>query len=195
MKRNNRLVAVTGGIGSGKSSALEILRSSGYPVFSCDGIVKELYNRRSVLKKLKKVFPTAITGKIRLSADKKEIARICFADDNKRAALESILSRPALDIAIKRARKADGTAFIEVPLLYECNAEELFDKTIVIKRDVKIRIESVKSRSELTEEEIAARIKSQIDYDATDFKNAIVIENNGDIGNLKSELESAVKKI
>lgn len=195
MKRNNILVAVTGGIGSGKSSALEIIRGLGYPTFSCDEEVAGLYKKQCVLKKLKTTFPTAIKGKIFLSADKKEIARLCFSDDNKLYALYEIVSRPALEKAIKKAKKTGGTAFIEVPLLYECKAETLFYKTIVIKRDLSKRIESVKSRSNLSEKEITARIKKQIDYDSFDFKDAIIIENNGDKETLKFKLETAIKEI
>ena len=195
MRQNNKLVAITGGIGSGKSSALEILRDLGYPVFSCDEEVSRLYKKRGILKALKKEFPSAVKGRFLLSADKKEIAKICFTDDSKRLFLETVLSRPALNNALKKAKKINGIAFVEVPLLYECNAQTLFYKTIVIKRGLEKRIESVKSRSALSEEEITARIKKQIDYDSFDFKDAIVIENNSDIAALKSELETAIKEI
>ena len=176
MKRNNVLVAVTGGIGSGKSAALQILKDQGYATFSCDKEVAALYKKRRVLKKLKPAFPTAITGKIKLSADKKEIARLCFSDDQKLDFLHKILSGPALARALKKGKKTAGVAFVEVPLLYECGAEKLFDKVIVIKREKAARIAAVKTRSALTEKDVLKRIEKQIDYDAFDFKSAIVIE-------------------
>ena len=53
--KNQKIVAVTGGIGSGKSSVLEILKGLGYPVFSCDEILNEVYSSRTVKKQLKKL--------------------------------------------------------------------------------------------------------------------------------------------
>ena len=195
MKRNNVLVAITGGIGSGKSCALNLVKELGYPAFSCDEEVSALYKKRRVLSKLKKEFPTAINGKLFLSADKREIAKICFENEDKLAFLEKTLAFPALKSALKKAGKVKGIAFVEVPLLFECKAEGFFDKVIVITRDKTTRIESVKARSNLTEDEIAKRISRQIDYDAFDFKSAIVIENDGSTEDLKEKLKQAIEKI
>ena len=58
------IIGLTGGIGSGKSTALNALKEKGYSVISCDEITKELYKKRKILKVLRKEFPTAIKGKI-----------------------------------------------------------------------------------------------------------------------------------
>ena len=195
MKQSRTLVAITGGIGSGKSTATAFIKELGYPVFSCDEEVYALYKNRGILKTLKKEFPSAIKGKIFLSADKRKIAELCFSDKEKLLFLEKTLSFPALDRAIKKAKKHKGLVFIEVPLLFECKAESLFDKVIVVKRDKKERIESVKSRSSLSEKDILDRINRQIDYDAEDLSSYTVIENSSDLPALRSAVVSAIEKM
>lgn len=187
------IIGLTGGIGSGKSTALNALEKNGYKTISCDRVTRELYKKRGVLKKLRTVFPSAISGKIRLKADKKEISRIIFSDEEKYVFLTEFLSFAAFDAAIKRAKKIKGTVIVEVPLLFENGFQKYFDKIIVITRDKAARIESVKSRSALTEEEITARINRQIDYDGFDFTPYTVIKNDGSEENLAAAVLNAIK--
>ena len=77
------IIGLTGGIGSGKSAALNALKENGYKTVSCDDITRELYKKRKTLKKLRGEFPSAIKGRLFLKADKKEIARIVFSDKVK----------------------------------------------------------------------------------------------------------------
>ena len=177
--KTRMLIGLTGGIGSGKSTALNALKKVGYSAISCDEITRELYRRRKILKTLKKEFPSAITGRFKLAADKKEISRIVFSDEKKYAFLTDFLAKEAFRIALKRAKKLTGKVIIEVPLLFESGVEKSFDKIIVITRGRGARIESVKSRSGLTEKEVLERINKQTDYDKKDLSAYAVIKNDG----------------
>lgn len=188
------IIGLTGGMGSGKSTALKALKNNGYFTVSCDDIVKELYSKRAVLKKLKKVFPSAISGRFKLKADKKEISRIVFSDKEKYRFLTDFLSVTAFNEALNRAKKAKNTAIVEVPLLLENDLTEYFDKVIVITRAINDRIKSVKVRSGLSEEEIKDRLKNQIDYETFDFSPYIVINNDGDEQSLAAAVLKAVKE-
>lgn len=194
MTQNNkpRLIAVTGGIGSGKSTVAEIIKSRGYSVVSCDEITKSLYKKRSIKKSLKKAFPSAVSGRICLKADKKRIARLCFNDDGNYKKLCDILTMPTFKKAIKTAKKIRASlCFIEVPLLFEYGLQNEFDEVIVVTRNIGDRIKSVKTRSSLTEKEVRERIDRQFDYESADLSRYEVIKNDGDL----SELKNAVVKI
>lgn len=184
------IIGLTGGIGSGKSTALNALKEKGYSVISCDEITKELYKKRKILKVLRKEFPTAIKGKIFYKADKKEISRIVFSDEKKYVFLNDFLTEETFKIALKKTEKVKGTVIVEVPLLFERGFAQNFDKIIVITRAKEERINSVKERSHLSEEEILSRIDKQIDYDNFDFTPYIVIKNDG----TKEDLAAAVIK-
>ncbi|MBQ9485562.1 MAG: dephospho-CoA kinase [Clostridia bacterium] len=186
------IIGLTGGIGSGKSTALAALKEKGYKTVSCDEITAELYGKRKILKKLRTVFPAAISGKIFLKADKKEIARQAFSDAQKYAFLTDFLSAATFKIAMKRAKKAKGTVIVEVPLLLENDLAKEFDKVIVVARDKTARIKSVKARSFLSDEQIQNRMSKQIDYDFYDLSPYIVIKNDGDCAALAAAAINAV---
>ena len=187
------LIGLTGGIGSGKSTALDILEKNGYKTISCDDITRELYTKRKILKKLREVFPSTISGKIKLKADKKEIARIVFSDKEKYRFLTEFLTAETFNLAMKRAKKLKSTVIMEVPLLFESELADKFDKVIVITREKAARIESVKQRSNLTENEIEDRLKKQIDYDSFDFSRFTVIKNDGTVEDLAAAVLKAVR--
>lgn len=175
--KTKKLIAVTGGIGSGKTTALFALKNAGYGVVSCDEITKKLYKKHMVKKRIKEMFPTAVKGKIFLSVDKKELSRLVFNDKNKNARLTAFTTELIFNLAIKEAKTKKGKVFVEVPLLFEKGYEKQFDKVIVIKRAKEERVSSVMARSNLTEEEVNKRMQNQIDYDLKDFSAYLVVEN------------------
>lgn len=65
-----KLIAVTGGIGSGKSKVMEIIESLGFPTISCDEVTNKLYKKQSVLRKIKKIIPSGIKGNLFLNPTK-----------------------------------------------------------------------------------------------------------------------------
>lgn len=192
MTQNNIKVAITGGIGSGKSTAITLIKEMGYSVVSCDEITAELYKKQTVLRKLKRLFPTAIKGIIKLKADKTEISRIVFSDKAKRKELNELLMPLILKELFRRLNREKGVVFAEVPLLFETNLQVEFDHVLVITRDKEKRIESVMARSNMTKEQVLERINAQFDYDAFSATREIVIENDGDLETLKEKLTSAI---
>lgn len=174
-------VALTGGIGSGKSYALEILKKAGYHTVSCDGVYAELFEKRSFKLKLKKLFPDAVTGFFCPKADRKKISEKVFSDKSALDKLNALTHPLIVKECLSRAEKGgNGIAFIEVPLLFEGGFVRFFDKVMVIVRDKNERIASVKARSGLTEEQVLERMRAQVDYDALDLSGFTVISNDGD---------------
>ena len=191
-----KIIAITGGIGSGKSLALNILRQAGYKAVSCDEITAELYKKISVKEEIGKIFPSAVSGGSRLHIDKKEIARQAFSCEEKRERLNALLHPLIMSAAIRRAKRTEkNLSFVEVPLLFETKSESLFDGVIVILRDKVKRIESVKNRSDLTEEEILKRIDAQYNYESESFSGCIVIYNDKDKENFRNSVLKAIENL
>jgi dephospho-CoA kinase len=190
-----KLFAITGGIGSGKSSVLAILKDAGYKTLSSDQIVSELYKTHKVKCLIKEMFPSAVSGEKRLTLNRAEISKQVFVDKNKHALLTNAITPLVLDEILKKAKRTNKPLFVEVPLLFECDYQNYFDGVIVVTRDKKARIESVKMRSNLTEEQILARIKNQVDYDALDKTPYTIINNDGDILTLKEKVLKIAKEL
>ncbi|MBR1967807.1 MAG: dephospho-CoA kinase [Clostridia bacterium] len=195
MDKNKKLIAVTGGIGSGKSSALKIIKDAGYYTLSSDLIVSELYEKRRVKKLLKTLFPDAVTGLIKLKIDRKKISQKVFFDKVLHKKLTALITPLVLEEILRKTAKKTGLLFVEVPLLFECGYEKNFDKVLIISRALSARIESVQKRSNLTEQEILARIKNQFDYDNADLSPYTVIQNDGSINDLQDKILSFIKEL
>lgn len=189
------MIAVTGGIGSGKSVALSIIADAGYKTLTCDGITKDLYEKRKIKLKLKKLFPTAVKGFFNPQIDRKELSKIVFENGEKLKTLTNTITPLVMQEVLNRAKKFGQTVFVEVPLLFECGYEKYFDSVLVITRPLKDRIESVKTRSNLTEEQIIARINAQVDYENKDLSPYSVIINDSDQLALKEKVLSLVKRL
>ncbi len=194
MTQNKRIYAVTGGIGSGKSAVSDILAEEGYPVFSCDGIYAELTKGGKLVRRLESEFGgvTAPDG----SLDRHALAKKVFGNAAALTRLNAITHPPVMAELLARAGKAaGGTVFCEVPLLFEGGYENLFDGVIVVLRPPEARIAAVTSRSGLTAEEVAARIRSQYDYDSADLSGCFVVRNDGDMAALREKVKKIAQSL
>ena len=193
MKRNKIFVAITGGIGSGKSTVAKIIADMGYPVYSADAVARNIYDEPEILTKIVATFPQCIAeGKV----DRKKLAGIVFADANKLSELNAI-THPSI---MKKlfAMMESGTekaAFAEVPLLFESGSEKDFDRVIIVMRDAQTRIAAVMQRDGLTVEEVVSRIKYQYNYERNPNTGHTVLYNNGDISSLKDSVVRIIHEI
>ncbi len=191
----NKRIAITGGIGSGKSLALSTLKEMGYNTLSSDQIVSDLYKKRKVKKMIREYFPTAITGKLKLTLDRAELAEVAFSTSQNHQLLTLLITPLVMEKIDKLTQNKKGLYFVEVPLLFECEYQTNFDGVWVITRPLKDRIESVKLRSNLSEEQILERIRKQVNYDTLDLSSYTVLQNNGDKENLKKIIAKKLKTI
>lgn len=191
--KQNKKVAITGGIGSGKSTVAKIIKEQGYVVFSCDEIYAELINDRAFLRRLCDNFGEILDCNGQLNRVK--LSEIVFNDENKLRQLNNITHPAIIKEMFRRADKLNTICFFEVPLLFENGYENYFDETIVVLRELSKRIESVVLRDDLSKDEVKKRINSQFNYNNCDFAKYYVIHNNGDFNALKSKVVDLIKQI
>ncbi len=189
--KQNKKIAVTGGIGSGKTLFCNILKSMGYDVFSCDDIYAEILQEEAYLSLLIKNFPECFpNGKF----NKKILSERIFKNREDKKTLESLAHPLILQRLLKKMEDKE-IVFAEVPLLFEGGYEELFDCVIALVRNKEDRIEAVRKRSRLTETEILNRMENQIDPALLFDKNCIIVENNGTVEELKEKTIKILSKI
>lgn len=191
-------IAITGGIGSGKSTVVAYLRKKGYTVFSCDEIYHEIMRSHAYIKQIKNVFPNVVeNGKI----NRKRLAEIVFSNPEKRQQLNDI-SHPMimdkLQFDIKTIQ--NDVVFVEVPLLFEGNYEYLFDEIIVVVRALNERISSVCQRDGITVEQAQNRINAQMNYDDVSYlsksnKKILMLYNQGKKECLQNGIDEILKGI
>lgn len=191
--KQNKKIAVTGGIGSGKSTAMNMISERGYPVFSCDEIYNELTHDPKFLVMLCSQFGDILDSNGCL--DRKKLSAIVFNNEEALNKLNKLTHPAVYEELFKRADKLNNSCFCEVPLLFESGAENLFDDVIIVMRDEEARINSVLKRDNLPLEMIEKRVKNQIDYNNLDFTMYYVIHNNGDLASLSHQIDEILRKV
>ena len=186
--KQSKKIAVTGGIGSGKSALCAILRGYDYAVFSCDEISARLW-KEAYLARLAEAFPDCCTGG---AIDKGKLTKKVFADEEARRRLDKI-AHPAIMERLLGEMSTHAVSFGEVPLLFEEGLEGLFDGVIALRRPVEQRIASVCARDGLEEEEIKARMAAQFDATKLDGKDCFLIENDGAPQTLEEGARAALR--
>ena len=195
----SKKIAITGGIGSGKTTVSNMIKEKGYPVYSCDEIYKELINTKLYVKEIEKAFPDAVKGG---EIDRKRLSETIFSNEQARKRLNKIAHPLIMETLLDRMNKNESEfVFAEVPLLFEGNFENLFDNTLVVLRNREERICSVCERDCVSPEKAIERLNAQFDYDDLASRNrlqklgVIFIENKGDIVALKQSVAVALKNL
>lgn len=192
-------IAITGGIGSGKSTAIALLKAQGYPVYSCDEIYRDVIVRPAYISQIKAEFPSCVNEN---AIDKKALAAVIFSNPEKRKSLNQISHPFIMETLLNEMEKSSShLVFAEVPLLFEGGFEKDFDKIIVITRKKEDRIAAIAQRDGLSKEEASARIQAQFDYDGSHAKErinalgAIVISNDEDEKRLADKIFHSIESL
>lgn len=188
-ERSYPIVALTGGVASGKSTVATFLKEQGVPMISADQLIKDIYAWKETQIWIKDLAPDAITE---AGIDFPVLRKRAFSDASLKAQLESYLyerlSR-AFEAAEKKFPRIQWLVY-EIPLLFERNLEKKFDVVIVswVRRDVqKTRL---LSRDPHTTVEIAeAILNQQMSLDEKKLKADLVFDNSGPLD------KAALKKI
>lgn len=194
-------IAITGGIGSGKSTLLALVKQAGFPAFSADEISREVIQNPETVQKIAALFPAAVkSGEV----DRKALASAVFGDEQKVKALNAVMHPAIMAGLYRRMEQAQNEeikagrpplVFAEVPLLFEGGFEKDFDRVFVVERGEEARIQAAALRDGVTEKEIRARAKNQIDYAKRDFSAHTVIKNDGTAEDLRRALSVEIEKI
>ena len=196
MKNNQPFVAgITGGIGSGKSTAAKFFEELGIPVYNSDTRAKTIQNENSEVKvKIIAAFGEEAYNENGLN--KPFISKQVFQNNEKLKLLNSIV-HPAVFQDFEDWKKAQKSDIVmkEAAILIESGSYKDCDVVISVVVDVETRIARTIERDSLSREEILARINNQISDEERITKSDFIIDNNGDLAHLKNEVEQTFIKI
>jgi dephospho-CoA kinase len=173
-------VAITGGIGSGKSTFANYIASKGYVVINADEISKDiLASDESIIKKVIKEFGSESykNGKI----NKKFIATRVFSNPAKLNKLNSILHPQVLqkiDSLIEKKYKNEKIVFIEAALIYEADIEKKFNYVVLVTADFNIRLKRSVESGKFNEDDFINRDNNQIPQEEKEKRADFSFSNN-----------------
>ncbi|KAJ3669535.1 hypothetical protein LUZ60_011485 [Juncus effusus] len=194
-----RIVGLTGGISSGKSTVSNLFKSSGIPVVDADLVARNVVQKGTGgWKKIKKEFGDEIlleSGEI----DRARLGQIVFSDPEKRQLLNRLLaphiSSGILWEVLKLWLKGCKVIILDIPLLFETKMNLWTRPVIVIWVDSETQIQRLIARDGISEEQARNRINSQMPLDLKRDKADIVIDNSGSIEETKEHFEKVLGKI
>jgi dephospho-CoA kinase len=189
-------IGLTGGLGSGKSTALAALERLGAAVISSDAVVHELYEGQELREAVVARFgPEVAPGGV---VDRALLAGRAFAREDDRKWLEGLVwpmvgARVAAWLGEARTRTPPPRAAIaEVPLLFEAGLEGLYDATIAVVSDEELRRSRAAQRGHAVVDERAAR---QLPQEEKAARATYVVRNDGSEEDLERELSAVLAKL
>ena len=181
-------VAITGGIGSGKSTFADYMLAKDFTVIKADILAKELYVTNEELRQKiiaefgAEVYPDGLFDRITLY-------KKAFTDEGKVKRLNELVHPVVIKEidALMKLYQHEKIIFVEAALIFEANMEKLFDYVILITADEKVRIERTIQREKISSDEVKQRMKFQIPDELKKEKADFTFYNNGTLGELEQK--------
>ena len=194
-----KIVAITGGIGSGKTTISKYLKKNNFAVHEADTAVSQLYIKpnKLFLSFLKKNVSKEVvtTNKI----DKQKIAKIIFNDKKTKQKLENYIHKEvkkSRDSFVKKnIKNKKNLIFVDIPLLFENKLEKNFDKVLCVIAKKKIRRERVLRNKKFTKKTLQKIFKFQVSDKERKARSNIIIYNNDTKKDFIFSLEKALIKL
>ena len=158
-----RIIGLTGGIGSGKSTVANYIASKGIPVYIADEEAKKIMERTDVKHNIQNLFPQSVLNDDN-TLNRNKIAEFVFSNPEKLKQLNAIV-HPAVknDFSNWMKEHKDASFIIkEVAILFETGGHKDCDKVILITAPEDVRIERAMKRDNSSKESVLARIKNQL---------------------------------
>ena len=189
-------VGLTGGLGAGKSTALQALERLGAATLSTDVVVHELYASEEVRDAVVARWGADIAPDG--AVDRRAVAGHAFADPAERAWLEALLwplvaeRVAAWQEEVRRMDPPPRAAVVETPLLFEAGLESRYDATIAVVADEAVRASRAAARGHAA---VDARAARQLPQEEKAARATYVVRNHGTVEDLERELSGVLGRL
>ena len=194
-----KIIGLTGGIASGKSTVTKYLRQQGYTVVDCDKIAWELAEPdRSIWQAYFARYGSKVINPDR-SLNRQAVADIVFRDKKELDAINSLVHPLIKDEMMSQVKAAsdegETVIFLDVPLLFEASYDKLVDEKwlVYVSRDTQLR--RLMSRNDFSHDEAVRRIDSQMSLEEKKKLSDVIINNNADRKRLRRQLDEKLEHL
>ncbi len=194
-----KVIGLTGGTGSGKSTVAAYLEKKGCIIIDADKISRDLTKPGGeALEPIRRRFGADVFFEDG-SLDRKKLGGIVFSDDAKLRSLEEITT----DIVIKKILEKvehlkkngfNGTVILDAPLLFECGMKDCTDENWLVTCDLENRIQRLIDRDGISRQSILDRMANQLSDEQKRMMADRVIENSGSLTELYSRIDRFIER-
>ena len=192
-----RVLGLTGGIATGKSTVVSIFRALGFPVVDGDEIARLIVEPgKPALAAIADHFGSAVlfeNGEL----NRKKLGEMIFSNPPKREALDQLLDpylREAILQQVAEKKQEAPLVIVDIPLLFERKYESVVDQVAVIYVPESVQLARLMARDQLSENEAWARIRSQLPIDRKKEQAAVVFDNQGSVDATKKQVMDWLKQ-
>lgn len=195
-----KVIGLTGGIGTGKSTVSEYLQQKGCFIIDADRISRQMTESGSpALEELRDAFGDEYF-KEDGSLDRARLAALVFAHEDKRRKLEDIITRRVVEtiremVLTCKTKTPEKLVIIDAPLLFECGLDACADENWLVCAPLEARLKRVEKRDHLPREQILARIKSQMPEDEARRRCSLVLDNSAGRSELLAQIDRELERI
>lgn len=193
------MIGLTGGIGSGKSTASAYLAQKGCVIIDADKISRKLTEKGSpYLKILREIFGEAFFSEAG-ELDRKKLGNYVFAKPEQKKKLEKIITEAVIKITLDRMEELKkqafkGIAILDAPLLFECGMQKYTDENWLVTAEPEVVMERVKARDGLNDADIKSRIANQMPLAEKKALADRIIDNSKDLPHLYRQLDREIDR-
>lgn len=193
-----KIIGLTGGIGTGKSTVSAYLAQKGCKIIDADLISHQMTEAGSpCLAEIRDAFGEDVflrDGNL----DRKKVGRLVFADATKKKTLEQIITRRVIEKTLRilqdcRAQQ-EALVVLDAPLLFECGMQRYTDETWLVVCRTETRLRRIAARDGLAEEDIQKRIANQMSTEQKEKLADYIIDNSRDLAWLYAQIDTLLAK-
>lgn len=188
-----KIVGLTGGISSGKSTVSSYLKQLKIPVIDADEVARKVVEPNSQgVKEIKKAFGSDVFEEDG-SLNRQKLGELVFSKVENRQKLDELL-QPLIKIMILEEieayrQKGEKMIVLDLPLLFEKQYEELCEEIIVVYVPKELQLERLMKRNQYTKQEALSRIDSQLSIEEKRKRATVLLDNQGTIQQLYHQVE------
>ena len=188
-----KIVGLTGGISSGKSTVSSYLKQLKIPVIDADEVARKVVepNSQGAIE-IRKAFGSAVFEEDG-SLNRQKLGALIFSNVENRQKLDELL-QPLIKIMIldeieAYRQKGENMIILDLPLLFEKQYEELCEEIIVVYVPKELQLERLMKRNQYTKQEALSRIDSQLSIEEKRKRATVLLDNQGTIQQLYHQVE------
>lgn len=193
-----KIIGITGGIASGKSTVTNYLRQKGYQVIDADQVVHELQAKGGKLyQALVNWLGSAILNEAG-ELDRPKLSQLIFSSQEnlaKSSQLQNDIIRKELANRRNQLAKTEETFFMDIPLLFEQDYADWFDEVWLVYVNPETQIKRLKARNGYSQEEAQQRLASQMKLEDKVPYADFVIKNDGNLEELIEQIDKKLRRL
>ena len=193
-----KIIGITGGIASGKSTVTNYLRQKGYQVIDADQVVHELQAKGGKLyQALVSWLGSAILNEAG-ELERPKLSQLIFSSQEnlaKSSQLQNDIIRQELANRRDQLAKIEETFFMDIPLLFEQDYADWFDEVWLVYVNPETQIKRLKARNGYSQEEAQQRLASQMKLEDKVPYADFVIKNDGNLEELIEQIDKKLRRL